>query len=131
MRTTTTLATLALGATCILAATGCGPPRTPSSTHGFGWRCPAVVDAALRTGWPDLRLPWVDRIAWRESRCRADAWSRSRDAGAMQIHHRWIGWGLCRAGIACRVEELFDLDVNLRAAAYVFAVQGPDAWTTD
>jgi hypothetical protein len=94
------------------------------------WRCPAVVAAAWRVGWPVHQLAWVDRIAWRESGCRADAWSPTRDAGAMQIHHRWIGWGLCRAGIACRVAELFDLDVNLRAAAHVYAVQGPGAWTT-
>jgi hypothetical protein len=49
----------------------------------------------------------------------------------MQIHHRWIGWGLCRAGIACRVDELFDLEVNLRAAAYVLHAQGPSAWATN
>jgi hypothetical protein len=131
MRTTTTLGTFVLAAVCLLAAIGCSPARTPSLLSDPNWRCPAVVDAARRTGWPAARLPWVDRIAWRESRCRADAWSSSRDAGAMQIHHRWIGWGLCRAGIACRVDELFDLDVNLRAAAYVFAVQGPDAWATN
>jgi hypothetical protein len=131
MRLTTTFASLTLAAASLLAGIGCGPPGTPPPILGASWRCPAVVDAAGRTGWAPSRLPWVDRIAWRESRCRADAWSASRDAGAMQIHHRWIGWGLCRARIACRVDELFDLEVNLRAAAYIFDAQGPEAWATN
>jgi hypothetical protein len=114
-----------------LGGLACAAPlaRAPLEPGG-SWRCPAVVDAAHRVGWPKERLPWVDRIAWRESRCRADAWSPSRDAGAMQIHHRWVRWGLCRARIACRVADLFDLEVNLRAAAHVYAVQGPEAWAT-
>jgi hypothetical protein len=29
------------------------------------------------------------------------------------------------------VDELFDLEVNLRAAAYIFEVQGPEAWATN
>ena len=106
-------------------------PASPLHPPGLGWRCPAVIESAQRVGWPDGLLPWADRIAWRESRCRPDAWSRTGDAGAMQINHRWIGWGLCRAGIACRVEDLFDLDTNMRAAAHVHAVQGPWAWTTN
>ena len=32
---------------------------------------------------------------------------------------------------ACDVEALFDLDVNLRAAAHVYAHQGPGAWATN
>ena len=119
-------------AVALTLATGlaaCAAP--PSGPLDLSWRCPAVIDAARRVGWPEPRLSWVDRIAWRESRCRPDAWSPTRDAGAMQIHHRWIGWGLCRTGIACRVEDLFDLDVNLRAAAYVDSVQGPQAWATN
>jgi hypothetical protein len=135
MRKPSTFATLAtsvaFAAACLFAGAACSPPPTPPSLAGTGWRCPAVVDAARRTGWASDRLAWVDRIAWRESRCRPDAWSASRDAGAMQIHHRWIGWGLCRAGIACRVDELFDLEVNLRAAAYVLHAQGPSAWATN
>jgi hypothetical protein len=125
---TVALASAAL-ALCGLACTSAVGP------HSLGvdtaWRCPEVVAAAHRVGWPAARLPWVDRIAWRESGCRADAWSPTRDAGAMQIHHRWIGWGLCRAAIACHVTSLFDLDVNLRAAAHVYARQGPGAWTTN
>jgi hypothetical protein len=124
-------AALACGALA-LCGLACAPGlgRLPVDP-GVAWRCPAVVDAARRVGWAPEHLPWVDRIAWRESHCRADAWSATRDAGAMQIHARWVGWGLCRAGIACRVADLFDLDTNLRAAAHIYAVQGPEAWATN
>jgi hypothetical protein len=124
------LLTVALACTA-LACIACTPGLRHHSLDGSGWRCPAVIDAARRVGWTPRLLPWVDRIAWRESGCRADAWSPTRDAGAMQIHHRWIGWGLCRARIACDVPSLFDLDVNLRAAAHVYARQGPGAWATN
>jgi hypothetical protein len=123
---------LASGVAMILVSLGCTrqlADRSPDD--GWRWHCPLVVAGARHVGWPDDRLGWVDRIAWRESGCREDAWSPTRDAGVMQIHHRWIGWGLCRAGIACRVSDLFDLHVNLRAAAYVYAAQGPDAWATN
>jgi hypothetical protein len=122
---------LASGALALSALACTSPLARPPVATADAWRCPEVVDAARRVGWPPHRLGWVDRIAWRESGCRADAWSPTRDAGAMQIHHRWIGWGLCRAGIACDVADLFDLDVNLRAAAHVYARQGPGAWATN
>jgi hypothetical protein len=125
---------LSFALVCVAIALGsaaCTMPGLVRAPGDPGWRCPHVVEAARRTGWPDDRLAWVDRIAWRESRCRPDAWSPTRDAGAMQIHHRWIGWGLCTLGIACHVTQLFELDVNLRAAAHIYAVQGPNAWAAN
>ncbi len=126
---TTALACVAI----LFGGVACTSPRLLRTVNGgsAAWRCPAVIDAARRTGWPDERLPWVDRIAWQESRCRPDAWSPTRDAGAMQIHHRWIEWGLCRVRIACDVAHLFELDVNLRAAAHIYDLQGPGAWATN
>jgi hypothetical protein len=130
----------ALGGALMLA--GCAVPQTlsgqdaesapaavqPSSMPGASWRCPQVVDAAARTGWEPALWRWVDVTSYRESRCHPEVTSRYGHIGAMQIEPLWTSWGLCDAWIACNPAQLYDLDVNLRAARHIFAVQGPGAW---
>jgi hypothetical protein len=86
--------------------------------------CPEV--SALRT-W--LGLPeHFDVVIWRESTCDPYAVSPAGALGLAQIMPFWLR-DLCPLGIACTRDDLFDPIVNLRAAAYVYHVQGPEAWS--
>jgi soluble lytic murein transglycosylase-like protein len=64
-------------------------------------------------------------IMWCESRNDPQARSKTRDSGLMQINDIWLGRidGFTRA-------TRFDVEANVRAAAFVHARQGWRAWRT-
>lgn len=81
-------------------------------------------DVAFR-GLPEHFLVVIER----ESHCNPAAVNASSGAlGLTQIMPFWLR-DLCPAGIACTEAELLDPAANLDAAAYVYAVQGPSAWS--
>jgi len=78
----------------ILAFIGsCQPPSPPATTD----RCPQHRAAALEAGWSEADWPRLDAIAWRESRCKPDAFNgrgRDRSYGLLQLnmraHAAWV-----------------------------------------
>lgn len=93
-----------------------------------GRLCVDWYDYAIEVGFtPEQWAEPISRIMWRESRCNPGAVGPTDDWGIMQIHGPWVG-ALCSAGIACSRAELLDPSVNLRAAFYVYGVQGWRAW---
>lgn len=91
-----------------------------------GHRCPDLAPARKLAGLPD----GFDYIIWRESRCTPTAVNSDSGAlGLTQIMPQWIPT-LCGLDIACTRADLLDAHTNLAAAAYVFSVQGWQAWAT-
>lgn len=115
-----------------LALTACTPEQVQwwsNEVHEAeqrGESCPQFAPARRLAGLPDE----FDYIIHRESRCVATAVNSSSGAlGLTQIMPQWIP-SLCSAGIACARGALLDAATNLAAAAYVFDVQGWQAWAT-
>ena len=87
--------------------------------------CPIYADDLAWRGLPDEFLYIIER----ESNCDPAAVNAGSGAlGLTQIMPSWLPV-LCPLGIACTEAELLDPEVNLDAAAYIFATQGPDAWS--
>jgi Transglycosylase SLT domain len=87
--------------------------------------CPIYADDLAWRGLPEEFLYIIER----ESNCDPAAVNASSGAlGLTQIMPSWLPV-LCPLGIACTEAELLDPEVNLDAAAYIFATQGPDAWS--
>lgn len=88
-----------------------------------GARCSQWWDLAREVGWPESEMWTLDRVMWRESRCRTtshykgDPWGGSR--GLMQVNGSWTGW-LRRGGVLAKVDELFDARTNLIAALRIW-----------
>lgn len=106
---------------------------TVNDAANAGHRCPDLAPAMALYGLPttdEVYRNGFDYIAWRESRCDPTAVNRSSGAlGLFQIMPEWIPT-LCGLGIACTPRDLLDAHTNMDAAAYVFSVQGWQAWST-
>lgn len=94
-------------------------PAAPSARPPANARCPEWWRTARSVGWPEDRLLTLDRIIWRESRCRAsvenltDPWGGS--VGLTQVNRGWVRW-LKEAGIIKHSSDLFNGRKNLAAA---------------
>ena len=92
--------------------------RAPASS-----RCPQWWRAARSAGWSEHNLPQLDRIIWRESRCRPDIenlkdpWGGS--VGLTQVNRGWVRW-LKKAGVIKHSSDLFDGSKNLEAALAIY-----------
>jgi soluble lytic murein transglycosylase-like protein len=87
--------------------------------------CPIYADDLAWRGLPPDFLFIIER----ESNCDPAAVNASSGAlGLTQIMPAWLPV-LCPLGIACTEADLLDAEVNLDAAAHIFATQGPDAWS--
>jgi hypothetical protein len=87
--------------------------------------CPIYADDLAWRGLPEQFLFIIER----ESNCDPVAVNPSSGAlGLTQIMPSWLPV-LCPLGIACTEADLLDPQMNLDAAAYVFATQGPGAWS--
>jgi hypothetical protein len=115
------------------------PPQPPpqatltAAKPGPASQCPQWHTAALSAGWDADLLERLDRIMWRESRCEPhvhntkDPHSGSR--GLTQINGYWCrrnslnphpaGW-LGAEGVVTHCDDLFDVDINLRAAKAIY-----------
>jgi hypothetical protein len=114
----------------LAAATSCTPEeqaiwRALVSEHqAEGDRCPEVSALVQLAGLPEH----FEGVIWRESMCDPYAVSSAGALGLAQIMPFWLR-ELCPMGIACTPADLFDPVANVSAAAYVYAVQGPSAWS--
>jgi len=90
-----------------------------------GLPCPIYADDLAWRGLPEAMLFVIER----ESRCQPGAIGPTDDWGLTQIHAPvWLA-DLCSAGVACSRWDLLDPGTNLDAAAFVYAAQGPAAWS--
>lgn len=126
---------LALLALVLPACVACTPEldaltawvqQTEDAAAQEGLPCSLYADDLAWRGLPEHMLFVIER----ESRCQPGAVNAtSDDWGLTQIHAPiWLD-DLCSAAIACSRSDLLDPATNLDAAAYVWAVQGADAWT--
>ena len=93
--------------------------------------CAQYVADAISAGWPADQAPTLARVMFRESRCVATAFnsqdSNKGSRGLLQvngIHERW----LIEAGIITKLDDLYNADINLRAALHLWRMVGWSAW---
>ena len=103
--------------------------------------CQTVFEMARHVGWPEAELTKVVAIAFRESRCKPDAFNGAdtvgQSYGAMQINDFWclpskyFPNGYMQAyGLLTVCDDLFDLETNLRAALNIYRYSnGWRAWS--
>jgi soluble lytic murein transglycosylase-like protein len=115
----------------IAAVTACTPEQRAwwtakvTEARAAGVSCPEAAPALDALGLPEH----FHTVIWRESNCNPFAVNSSSGAlGLTQIMPFWLD-ALCPAGIACTEADLLDPWKNLEAAAFVFAAQGPSAWS--
>ena len=102
-------------------------PTTTAAPKG----CAQYVADAISAGWPADQAPTLARVMFRESRCIPTAYnakdSNGGSRGLMQIngtHKRW----LMETGYINRLDDLFNPDINLRAALHLWRMVGWSAW---
>jgi len=93
--------------------------------------CAQYVADAISAGWPAEQAPTLARVMFRESRCIPTAYnakdSNGGSRGLMQIngtHKRW----LMETGYINSLDDLYNADINLRAALHLWRMVGWSAW---
>jgi hypothetical protein len=93
--------------------------------------CAQYVADAITAGWPADQAPTLARVMFRESRCIPTAYnakdSNGGSRGLMQIngtHKRW----LMQLGYINNLDDLYNPDINLRAALHLYGMVGWSAW---
>jgi soluble lytic murein transglycosylase-like protein len=93
--------------------------------------CAAYVADAISAGWPAEQAPTLARVMFRESRCIPTAYnakdSNGGSRGLMQINGTHKSW-LMDTGYINSLDDLFNPDVNLRAALHLYLMVGWSAW---
>ena len=88
--------------------------------------CQEWVPTALSVGWPADRVVMEKllSILWRESRCNADSFNptdtNGGSRGLAQINGFWCQKWLQQEGVLAVCDELFDPEVNLKAAWHIY-----------
>ena len=113
-----------------IALTPLVPPLTTGTIHVVKG-CAQYVADAISAGWPADQAPIIARVMFRESRCIPTAYnakdSNGGSRGLMQIngvHKRW----LMDTGYINNLDDLFNPDINLRAALHLWHMVGWSAW---
>lgn len=131
--TTSTVQATTTTSTTIPATTTTPAPTTTTTTIPAGdWKCPQWIGLALEVGWPADELANLDAIIFRESTCRPDAYNgqdpSGGSAGGTQVNGIWLDWFLPSLGIAHTLDDLFDPEVNLKAALAIWQRSGWRPW---
>ena len=102
-------------------------PTTTATPKG----CSAYVADAISAGWPASEAPMLARVMFRESRCDPTAYnakdSNGGSRGLMQINGTHKLW-LMQTGYINNLNDLFNPDINLRAALHLWNMVGWSAW---
>lgn len=98
---------------------------TTTTTLPVGdWSCPQWLGVALELGWPASELSTLDRVLYRESRCRTDAFNKDDPHGGsyglLQINGFWCIKWLQQQDVLSKCKELFDPAVNLTAGLTIY-----------
>ena len=93
--------------------------------------CAAYVADAITAGWPADQAPTIARVMFRESRCIPTAFnsqdSNNGSRGLMQINGVHQTW-LIKEGYIKKLDDLYNPDVNIRAALHLYGMVGWSAW---
>ena len=104
----------------------------PTTTTAVPKGCAAYVADAISAGWPAEQAPTLARVMFRESRCIPTAFnakdSNGGSRGLMQINGTHKGW-LMDTGYINSLDDLFNPDINLRAALHLWHMVGWSAWS--
>jgi hypothetical protein len=111
------------------AASPAAPPTTVPIPSPAAGRCPNVTPYLIEFGLP---VDYFDYVAYRESRCKADAYNgkgRDRSYGVLQLNTKGALWGELkrRCGLTSK-NQLFDVRTNVRSAAQLYKVYGRTPW---
>ena len=105
-------------------------PTTSTTTIAPIKGCAQYVADAITAGWPADQAPKLARVMFRESRCNPLAYnaqdSNGGSRGLMQINGVHKAW-LIEAGIITQLDDLFNPDINLRAALHLYRMVG-NSW---
>lgn len=106
-------------------------PTTTAPTTTVPKGCAQYVADAITAGWPATEAPMLARVMFRESRCNPLAFN-SRDSnggsrGLLQVNGTHKSW-LISEGYITKLDDLFNPDVNIRAALHLWYKVGWSAW---
>ena len=126
-----------IGLVALCTLTACTPQEIAVHVwmnRDTGTECRAWVGATRLAGFPERVVPTMQRIMRRESNCLPWAYRPGYknndgrpDFGLFQVHESWIP-SLIRAGIITSASDLFNPQLNARAAFYIYQTQGLGAW---
>ena len=104
---------------------------TPIPTTTAPKGCAAYVADAISAGWPASEAPMLARVMFRESRCDPMAFNRQDSNGGsrglLQINGTHKLW-LMETGYITSLDDLFNPDINLRAALHLWDMVRWSAW---
>jgi len=106
------------------------PTVAPTTTLSYKG-CMEYLNDAIVAGWPIAESPMILRVMQRESRCvptalnAADSNNGSR--GLFQINGVHQTW-LIKDGYIKKLDDLYNPDVNIRAALHLWSKVGWSAW---
>ena len=106
-------------------------PTTPAPTTTVPKGCAEYVADAISAGWPADQAPMLARVMFRESRCIPTAYNAKDTAGGsyglLQVNGQHKDW-LMQTGFITSLNDLFNPDVNLRAALHLYRMVG-NSWS--
>jgi len=105
------------------------PPAPTTTLMPKG--CAQYVADAISAGWPADQAPTLARVMFRESRCIPTAYNALDTAGGsyglLQVNGQHKAW-LLETGYITSLDDLFNPDINLRAALHLYRMVGWSAW---
>ena len=106
------------------------PTIAPTTTLPYKG-CMEYLNDAILAGWPITESPMILRVMQRESRCTPTALnaadSNNGSRGLFQINGVHQTW-LIKDGYIKKLDDLYNPDVNIRAALHLWSKVGWSAW---
>jgi len=106
------------------------PTVAPTTTLPYKG-CMEYLNDAILAGWPISEAPMILRVMQRESRCTPTALnaadSNNGSRGLFQINGVHQTW-LIKDGYIKKLDDLYNPDVNIRAALHLWRIVGWSAW---
>ena len=106
-------------------------PVTVAPTTTVPKGCAQYVADAITAGWPADQAPMLARVMFRESRCIPTAYNAQDTGGGsyglLQVNGQHKDW-LMQTGFITSLDDLFNPDVNLRAALHLYRMVG-NSWS--
>ncbi len=103
----------------------------PTTTTTVPKGCAQYVADAITAGWPADQAPMLAKVMYRESRCIPTAYNGKDTAGGsyglLQMNGQHKLW-LMQLGYINSLDDLFNPDINLRAALHLYGMVGWSAW---
>jgi hypothetical protein len=102
--------------------------------------CAEWLGLAVSVGWREVNLPMLERVLWKESRCLTDVHNpydpNGGSHGLAQVNGFWCQGSryypqgyLQSLGILSRCDDLYEPEINLKAALAIFDyAQGWSQW---